>query len=106
MTSTAESGVLSLVVTMTIKPEQEAAFLKMATEFIAWVHANEDGILLYELTRNSDLEHTFTWLERYRDEAAAKAHGSTPQIAAARAQLADMHAKPPVRMVLHQLTPA
>jgi len=106
MTETSAGSIITLVVTMTVKPEQEAAFLKMTGEFIAWVHANEAGTLLYTLNRNSDAGHTFTWVERYRDEAALAAHGASDEMAAARAQLPDMLAKPPERVRLQQVAPA
>jgi quinol monooxygenase YgiN len=105
MTDETQDGVVSLIVTMTVKPEQEAAFLAMAGEMIAWVRANEEGTVLYTLNRNTDAEHTFTWVERYRDEAAFQSHGSSDQIAKARARLPEMLAQPPVRMLLRQIAP-
>jgi quinol monooxygenase YgiN len=106
MTEASSDSTITLVVTMTVKPEQESAFLKMTGEFIAWVQANEPGTLLYTLNKNTEVEHTYTWVERYRDQAAAQLHGSSEQIAKARAQLPDMLAKPGTRVVLHQVWPA
>jgi quinol monooxygenase YgiN len=105
MAEASASSIVSLVVTMTVKPEQEAAFLAMTSDFIRWVHANEPGTLLYVLNRKADAEHTFTWVERYQDEAALQAHLTSEELAKARARLSDMLAEPPTRMRLHQVLP-
>jgi len=74
---------ITLIVTMSLKPDREAEFLAMATEFIDWVHANEPDTLLYVLSRHPSREHTYVWVERYRDESAMKDHGSSDRIAEA-----------------------
>ncbi|HEU0073291.1 MAG TPA: antibiotic biosynthesis monooxygenase [Dehalococcoidia bacterium] len=72
--------VVTLVVTMTIKPEQETTFLQSCREFVEWVHANEPDTLLYVLTKHSSREHTYVWVERYRNEAAVEAHRTSPRM--------------------------
>jgi quinol monooxygenase YgiN len=68
------AGTITLVVTMQFKAEQEATFLGVARSFAEWVRVNEPGTLLYTLSKDPSREHTYVWVERYRDEAALEAH--------------------------------
>ena len=81
------SEALTLVVTMTIKPEQEAAFLADAAQFVEKVYANEPDTLLYVLTKHPTLEHTYVWVERYRDVAAGDLHRNSSYMAEIRPRL-------------------
>jgi quinol monooxygenase YgiN len=72
---------ITLVVTMPVKAEREAEFLDLCARFAEWVHANEPETLLYVLTKHPSREHTYVWVERYRDEAAMTAHRESPQLA-------------------------
>jgi quinol monooxygenase YgiN len=90
---------------MSIKPEFEAAFLDTARDFADKVYANEPGVLLYVLTKHPTREHTYVWVERYRDEEALKAHQETPYFAEARPKLSQWLAGPPEGMRLAQVVP-
>jgi len=72
---------ITLVVTMPVKAEREADFLDLCAAFAEWVHANEPDTLLYVLTKHPSREHTYVWVERYRDEAAMTSHRESPQLA-------------------------
>ena len=46
----------------------------MARAFADLVYANEPGTLLYVLTKHPTREHTYVWVERYRNAVAAERH--------------------------------
>lgn len=96
---------ISLIATMTIKPECEAEFLSAAREFVPWVQANEPGTLLYVLTRHPSREHTFVWLERFRDEAAVDDHRKSEQFAAFLPRVRECLAAPTEGLRLEQVIP-
>jgi len=99
------SEVVTLVVTAKVKPESEAAFLEVARGMIEKVGQNEPGAVLYTLAKSTQEEHTYVWLERYKDEAAAQAHRETEYLAAARAAIAPLLAEPMQAMRLKQQLP-
>jgi quinol monooxygenase YgiN len=108
MTETSAQGdseAITLLVTMTFKPEKEAAFLELAARFIARVQAEEPGALLYVLTKDPTVAHTYTWVERYRDEAALQLHRDTEYMAQARPLLQEFFASPPKLVRLEQVLP-
>jgi quinol monooxygenase YgiN len=96
---------LTLIVTMVIKPEREAEFLATARDFVEWVHANEPGTLLYVLTKHAAQDHTYVWVERYKDHAAADVHRDSARIAAALAVVRQCLHEPPEAMRLEQVFP-
>ena len=65
---------ITLVVTMSIKPEYVEEFLALARGFADNVYANEPGVLTYVLTKHPSLPHTYVWVERYSDAAALQQH--------------------------------
>jgi len=107
MTSAPEGGPVTItqIVTMVIKPEREAEFLATAREFIDWVHANEPDTLVYVLTRHASDDHTYVWVERYKDHAAADAHRNSDRIAQALVTVRECLAGPPEAMRLEQVFP-
>jgi quinol monooxygenase YgiN len=98
--------VVTLVVTMTFKPEHEHDFLAMAREFTATVHATEPDVLLYTLHKHPSEPHTYVWVERYRNEAALGHHMSTPAMQAVFPKLQNYLAGPPSMLKLDQVVPA
>jgi quinol monooxygenase YgiN len=99
------SEAVTLVVTMEIKPEFEAAFLEEAAQFAEKVYANEPGTLLYVLTKHPTREHTYVWVERYRDNAAGEAHRGTSYMAEIRPRLQE-YVESVDLMRLEQVVPA
>jgi len=97
--------VVSLVVTMAIKPEHEQEFLELARVTAAKVHAEEPGVLLYVLTKHPTEPSTYVWLERYRDAAAVEAHMQSAHLKAALTKLPGLLARPPEGMKLAQVLP-
>jgi len=73
-----DAKTLTLVISMPIKPKYEETFLAKATEFMSLVRDNEPGTILYSVSKHPTQAHTFVWVERYRDAAAADAHQATP----------------------------
>lgn len=100
-----DASVVSLVVTMTLKPEREAEFLAAAREIAAKVHAGEPGVLLYALTRHPTEPHTYVWVERYADAAALDSHGQAPYMKEVLSLLPGWLARPPVMLKLAQVLP-
>jgi quinol monooxygenase YgiN len=98
--------VVTLVVTMSFKPEHENDFLAMAREFAATVHATEPDTLLYTLHKHPSEPHTYVWVERYRDAAAMQAHNSSSAIQAVFPKLRNYLAGPPSMLKLQQVFPA
>ena len=99
------SEAITLIVTMSIKPEFEDEFLDMARAFADKVYANEPGTLLYVLTKHPTQEHTYVWVERYRHEAALTQHVGTAYMAEARPRLAEFLDSPPELLRLAQVIP-
>jgi quinol monooxygenase YgiN len=104
MTS-AQDGVITLIVTMSIKPDREAEFLATAGEFVDWVQANEPDTLLYVLTRHPSREHTYVWVERYRNESAIEAHRNGERFAGAIAVVRASLDGTPEALRLEQILP-
>jgi quinol monooxygenase YgiN len=77
-----DAKTITLVVTIPVKPESEQAFLDTAKDFIAVVGDKEPGTLLYSVSKHPTKPHTVVWVERYRDQATADAHGETPHFRA------------------------
>ncbi len=86
---------ITQVVTMTFPPENEEAFLELAASVVAQVRANEPGTLLYMLTKDPERDHTYVWIERYRDQQALALHGEAPYVADALAKLPGWWSTPP-----------
>lgn len=53
------SEVVTLIVTMALKPEYEQEFLDLASRTVNKVHVNQPGALLYVLTRHPTEPHTY-----------------------------------------------
>lgn len=73
-------GILTQLVTMKIKEGHEQDFLAVAKGVVENVYAREPNTLTYTLVKHPTEERTYMWIERYKDEAAAKEHGQTPHL--------------------------
>ncbi len=100
-----DSNVITLIVTMTIKPEHEAEFVAFATSIAQAVHAREPGTILYVLHEHPTEPHTYVWVERYRDPEALSAHQQAPYIAEAMSRLPNWLSKAPELTQLKQIAP-
>lgn len=102
------SGVITQIVTMTLKPEYDEDFIDLARRVVEKVHENEPGTLLYFLTRHSSEPRTYIWLERYRDEAALQTHGQAPYMKETMERVQDptWWAKPIELVSVKQVVPA
>jgi quinol monooxygenase YgiN len=101
------ADVVTALVTMTLNPAYEQEFLDFAAAFAMKVHANEPGTLLYVLTTHPTEPHTYLWVERYRDQAASKAHSEAPYFREAISRMQDpaWWAKPGEVLLLTQVVP-
>lgn len=91
------------LVTMTLAPEHEAEFLELAASVVAQVRANEQDTLLYVLTKHPERDHTYVWIERYRNQQALTVHSQAPYIAEALAKLPGWWSAPPDWVQLPQV---
>jgi quinol monooxygenase YgiN len=98
-------GVISLVVTMTVKPENEQEFLDICGSYAAYVHTHSPGVLLYTLNKDPRIEHTYVWIERYVDDAAIRHKADTPEFKSAVAKVMPLLARPPEARRLVQVIP-
>ena len=78
---------ITLIGTMTIKPEHEAEFVDFATGIAQAVHEREPGTILYVPHEHPTEPHTYVWVERYRDPEALRAHEQASYIAEAMSRL-------------------
>lgn len=64
---------------------------------------NEPDTLLYVLTKDPERDHTFVWIERYRDQQALARHSEAPYMADALAKLPGWWSSPPEMVQLRQI---
>ena len=67
---------IGVVATIKVKDGKGDDFVKVATQLVEKVNANEKGCLLYALYK-SDEPNTYVFLERYKDQAAVEEHRGT-----------------------------
>ena len=94
---------INQLITMTFAPEHEEAFLALASSVVAEVRANEPDTLVYMLTKDPERDHTYVWIESYRNQDALAAHSEAPYVADALAKLPGWWSTPPEAIQLHQV---
>ena len=72
---------LSLVVSLKIKPGQRDRFLAAAEDDSTCSVRDEPGCLRFDVLQDQDDENHFYFYEVYRDEAALEAHTKAPHFA-------------------------
>jgi quinol monooxygenase YgiN len=98
--------VIANIITMTFEPQNEQAFIELATDVIDKVSANEPDTLTYVLAKHPSQTNTYVWIERYRNEQARDAHNKAPYIIDALQRLPGWWAKPPEILSLEQVASA
>ena len=66
---------IGIVATLKIKEGSGSEFEAVASQLVAKVNANEEGVVYYDLYKQDDT--TYVFLERYKDQEAQDAHGKT-----------------------------
>jgi quinol monooxygenase YgiN len=99
------SDTITLIVTMTFKPEHEQEFVELAAATAQTVHEQEPGTILYVLHQHATAPHSYVWVERYRDAEALQAHTQAPYMAEAMNKLPNWFSKPPELIQLSQIVP-
>ncbi|GAB1155800.1 putative quinol monooxygenase [Paenibacillus illinoisensis] len=61
---------------LSIKPDQEQAFLAAAKELVAATR-NEEGNISYNLNKSTEQEHQYVMIELWKDEAATAVHNTS-----------------------------
>ena len=95
---------VSVIATLQVQEGKVDEFVALALEQVAAVAANEPGCSLYTLNRGDD-PTTFTFMERYDDDAAFAAHGQTEYFKAFFASAGEMLAGAPAISLMHEVTP-
>jgi quinol monooxygenase YgiN len=68
---------LSIIAKLPIQEGKAEEAIQAIKELMTQV-AKEEGTLSYTLNRDPKNPNTLVFMERYKDEAAMKAHGATP----------------------------
>ncbi|MDG3009599.1 antibiotic biosynthesis monooxygenase [Rhodococcus sp. D2-41] len=68
---------IGVIATMTVQDGNGPQFEAVAAELIEKVRAQEDGNLLYQLTRSKADANVYKFMELYRDADALRAHGTS-----------------------------
>ncbi|HBU81098.1 MAG TPA: antibiotic biosynthesis monooxygenase [Paenibacillus sp.] len=76
-----------------VKPDQEQAFLE-ATKVLISATRNEEGNISYDLAKSTELEHHYTMVELWKDEAATASHNASSHFQAFVQQAAAFMAAP------------
>jgi quinol monooxygenase YgiN len=98
-----ESGVITLMGTITIKPEHDEEFVALATATAEMVRRHEPDTILYLTYQHPTEAHTYAFVERYRDAAAWTAHLEAPYVRDAVAKLQNCAVEPPDTLRLTQI---
>ncbi|CAH1215389.1 putative quinol monooxygenase [Paenibacillus sp. JJ-223] len=61
---------------LSVKPDQEQAFLAAAKELVAATR-QEEGNISYTLVKHTEQEHQYIMVEQWKDEAATQAHNAS-----------------------------
>lgn len=72
---------ISLVVSLKIKPDQRQRFLAAAEDDSTCSVRDEPGCLRFDVLQDEEEENHFYFYEVYRDEAALEAHTKAPHYA-------------------------
>ncbi len=81
---------ISLVITLEVKPEQLPCFIEAIQHEAVAVRANEPGCLRFEISQSLENPCVFTLAELYEDEAALAAHRETPHFKAFQVKAAEL----------------
>jgi quinol monooxygenase YgiN len=82
-------SVIAIVGRIQVRPEKVARFEQVFRKLQADVAANEEGCVLYRLTRSRTEPRTYRNIEVFRDQAALEAHTRAAHFLAAFAELQD-----------------
>jgi quinol monooxygenase YgiN len=97
------SGVITLMGTISIKPEHDQEFVALATSTAEMVRRQEPDTLLYLSYRHPTQAYTYAFVERYRHADAWKTHSEAPYIQDALATLKNCVVEPPDTLRLTQI---
>ena len=95
---------VAVIATLQVQEDKVDEFVALALDQVAAVAANEPGCSLYTLNRGDD-PTSFTFMERYDDDAAFAAHGQTEYFKAFFAAAGEMLAGAPSISLMHEVTP-
>ena len=86
---------IGVIAKLTVKPDMAETFEAAASKLVKLVNANEAGCLFYELYKSPKDPSSYVFMEKYKDKAAAEAHGKTDYFLAAQGELGPCLAAPP-----------
>ena len=85
-----QTSEIVIIASFIAKPGKEAEALAASQRLLTATHA-EEGCLLYALHQAADDPRRLAMVERWASKEALEAHGGTPHILEARAQLEDLY---------------
>ena len=100
------SDTITVVVTMTFKPEHEMDYVAVMAAMETTILANEPDTLLHAVHAHPTEPHAYVAIERYRNAAAVNAHGATPYFREAVGKVEAWLAKPIEVLQLRQIAPS
>ena len=80
---------ITIVVTIQVRPEACAHFENVSRTLEAAVHANEPGCMLYRMSKSRTAANTYINLEMYADQAALDRHTAAPYFLQALGEFGD-----------------
>jgi len=95
---------VSVIATLQVQEDKVDEFKAAALEQVATVQANEPGCSLYTLNQGDD-PTTFTFMERYDDDAAFAEHGNTDYFRAFFAAAGEMLTGRPEVALMNEIEP-
>lgn len=99
------ADIVTVIVTMRVKPNLEDDYLTFVQGVTETVHREEPDVLLYAMHPHPELPHTFVWVERYASRAALEAHGASDHMTEAFQKLPHFLVEPPEMLELRQTHP-
>jgi quinol monooxygenase YgiN len=97
------SVVITLVGTITIKPEHDQEFVPLAMSTAELVRRQEPDTILYLSHGHPTEAHAYAFVKRYRDAAAWQTHREAPYVQGALAKLQNCAVEPPDTLRLTQI---
>jgi quinol monooxygenase YgiN len=94
---------LGIIARITVQEDKNEEFETLFLGLTEMVLANEEGTLMYALTRSKSNPQEYVVMEQYRSAADIDAHGKTDYFREANKAMADLVAAAPIIEVLDVL---
>jgi len=68
---------MTFIATLVVKEGKETDFEKLQNELSELTHANEPGVLVYDVIRNNEISGKYVVYARFKDQEAFDTHQTT-----------------------------